>query len=107
MHLTPQWYNYPWVFEEVRIRQIQRGAADVVGEDPLEGGLSGWESVIEPKGEWLDHIHPGPIPGSWIWADMALNGRSRVLALRARLLDLTRLLSPSPDLKRLVTSKRN
>ena len=77
MHLTPQWYNYPWVFESVRIRQIQRATADVVGDDPLQGGLSGWESVIESKGEWLDHIHPGPIPASWIWADMALNGQSR------------------------------
>lgn len=77
MHVTPQWYSYPWVFAEARIRQIQQATAAVVGVDPLAGGTAGWETVLEQgKGEWLDHIHPGPIPGSWVWADMMLNGPS-------------------------------
>lgn len=93
MHVTPQWYSYPWKFEEVRIRQVQEATKEVVGADSMKGGLSGWEEIVGGKGEWLDHIHPGPIPASWIWADMMLNGASLLL--------LERQESPSADASQL------
>ena len=65
-----------------------REVVDGLGRGTGEVRMSGWAEMVRSlgekgaKGEWLDHIHPGPVPASWLWADMMLYGQYAGLSHR-------------------------
>lgn len=71
---------------------------------PAGVAFSNWAEMIRSADQFLDHIHPGPIPGSWLWADMMLHGEDVLAhlwgAIRADVSFLSRMQSsgPSPQL---------
>ena len=87
MPVPPQWYKFPWVLFRNRVLQIEEKVKEVVREfeeKEWEGRgveYNGWAEMVRGaeggKAEWLDHIHPGPVPASWLWADGMLYGEFR------------------------------